>query len=85
MSAETETMIQRVARIVFVMAPDEGWPTPAHPRCVHIARTIIEQMREPTKEMIRVGAEECFDDHPDAHPYEDAADVWRAMVEEAAR
>ena len=50
-----------------------------------VARAAIAAMREPTKEMIRVGAEECFDDHPDAHPYEDAADVWRAMVEEAAR
>jgi hypothetical protein len=39
-------LIDTVARVIFVMTEEHGWGSPEHPRCVYIARRLVETIRD---------------------------------------
>lgn len=72
-------LLDRVKTVIFVMAPDVGWPNQDHPRCEYIARACIKAMREPTEAMIA-----AIDDGV-IIAIGTAASAWKVAIDEALK
>lgn len=82
-------MVERVARVLSIAdgnhpeaCSNDGEETPAWTLYVDDARTAIEAMREPTKDMQNAGFT-ALDYHADCHC--DHNDVWREMINAALK
>jgi hypothetical protein len=80
--------IERVARALWtsVAAQDEPQPKAGWEEFISQARAIIYALREPTEIMIEAGSEFIKADAvelSDAAGRDDAANIWRAMIDTA--
>lgn len=78
----TETMLQRVTRILQDLPSATGRAANSAEAAHDAATTLLKAMREPGAGMAEAGAEVVPGDDPAIHA-EVATDVWRAMIDEA--